>query len=167
MTEDIDNQEFDHTNSERAGVVDYFGFSRTEKFMLSDGIQYFEIKKLNEGERSAYQNETNRDVRVEKRTGDAKLRVQPGTERHALIRRAVVGWNLFRGGERFDFSEASLGFVLAEFPPEIIDDLDRAIRKLNPWLMGDMTVEDIDREIESLKEQRAELLDREEGKGSS
>ena len=47
--------------------------------------------------------------------------------------------------------------------PRLVEDLEKACRKLNPWLLADMSVEDIDREIESLKEMREEAAKREAG----
>ena len=68
------------TLQEDAVVFDYFAFSKTHRVYLPDGAQYFEHKVLNEGDRRKYLNSTNRDVTLNQRTGEAKLRTAPGDE---------------------------------------------------------------------------------------
>jgi hypothetical protein len=146
--------------------VDYFGFERTEKFVLPDGISYIEIKAMNEGAKARYQRDTTRPIVIEK-GGNASTRIDPAATRHALIEHSVVGWNLTRGGKPFGFSPRFLRDFLETADPKIVEDLELAIRKLNPWLNDDLTVEEIDKEIDRLKELREAARERELGEGSS
>lgn len=146
---------------------DYFGTDQTFKTFLPDGVSYIETKLLAEGERKKYLNETNRDVTLEKVTGNAKFRMQPGTERAALLSQAIVGWNLRRAGQPVVFGKRELETFLDKANPKTIDLIEKDIRKQNPWLLADLSVEDIDREIADLTELRAKKVEEEEGKGGS
>lgn len=146
---------------------DYFGFDETHSVLLPDGMSVIEFKVLNEGQRRSYLNKTNRDVKFEKRTGDASMRLSPGDEKHALLSVAITGWNLVRNGAPILFNQQNLNKFLELANPKIIDIIHKAITKVNPWLLGEMTVEDIDREIEALEEQKRALIEEEAGKASS
>ncbi len=151
--------------------ADYFSFDKTETVLLPDGVSYVEIKKLTEGDRRSYLNATNRDVKIERRTGDAAIRTAPGTEREILLEAAIVGWNLTREGKPVPFSKGSKGSTLSQFllnaDPVVVDVIEKAVRMANPWLLSDMTVEEIDKEIENLQDMRAKLIEQEEGNDSS
>lgn len=150
---------------------DYFGFEASEKWYFPDGKQYIEFQRMNEGQRARFQQMTTRDVTVERQTGNAKLKVDPATERHELLKASVVGWFVFRQGQPVPFSIGSPGAEfekwLAKADPKLVDELERAIRKANPWLMNEVTVEDIDKEMDRLREQKEEILARQAGEGSS
>jgi hypothetical protein len=148
-------------------VVDYFGFEETHVVYLPDGKQFIEHKVLNEGQKRKYQNSVNRDVVIQRATGDAKMRMAPGDERHALLKVAICGWNVYRNGTPLPFTSRNLDDFLDLAPPKVIDVIEKEVRKANPWLMAEMTVEDIDKEIDSLKEMREKKLEEEAGKDSS
>src|SRR5690606_12174048 len=61
--------------------ADYFAFDKTEKVMLPDGVSWVEVKVLNEGARRKYLNEVNKEVRLQRATGDAVMRLASGDER--------------------------------------------------------------------------------------
>lgn len=145
---------------------DYFGFSRTEKHFLPDKISYIEIKALNEGEKKKYQDKVSKDLVLERGSGNARMSVLQGTERHELIREAMCGWNLKRAGTDVPFNKVNVGDFLTLSDPKIVEDLEKAVRKLNPWLMADMTAKDIQQEIDNLEEMKAEAEKREAGEGS-
>lgn len=147
--------------------VDYFGFDETLKVTLPDGVSWVEIKKLNEGDRRKYQNKVNRDVRLERKTGDAMLRMAAGDEKHALLESSIIGWNLVKQGKPMPFKESTLREFLNSAPPVIIDHIEKAIRAANPWLMAEMSVADIDQQIDELREMRDLKLKEEEGKATS
>ncbi len=158
--------------TEEQVFVDYWGFSDTTKHLLPDGEQYVEIKKMNEGEKSKYQNDTRSDITVARNTGDARLKADPAAERKALLMTCVVGWHMFKKGsdgkpELVDFHQKagpnSFEKWLAMADPVIVEGIEKACRKYNPWLLTDMTVEDIDREIENLNELREAAVKREAG----
>lgn len=147
--------------------IDYFGFEQEHKVVLPDGVQFFVHKELNEGDRRKYMKEANRDVKLQKATGDAYLRMMPGEDRVALLKAAIVDWNLIQKGKPFQYSKGNVDTVLAVFPPKIIDLVHKDILKHNDWLLGEVTIEDIDRELQSLQEQRQAMVEAEAGKGSS
>lgn len=150
---------------------DYFGFQLTKKHYLPDGVSFIEIKAMNEGEKAEYQKKTQRDMVLEKGSGNARFKINPADERHALIETCVVGWNLTRGGLPIPFDNKGRSGPFRDFltlaDPRIIEDLELAIRKLNPWLLADLTVEEIDKQMDELKELREAAVEREAGEGSS
>lgn len=146
--------------------ADYFGFEEFHQHVLPDGVSFIELRVLNEGDRRAYLDKVNREVRVQRATGDAVMNMQAGKEKKALLEQAIVGWNLSRGGTPVPFSPRALTDFLNSANPRIIDDIEKTIRKLNPWLQGEMTAEDIRKEIATLEELLAEKLKEEEGKDS-
>lgn len=149
-------------------TTDYFGFSRTDLFYMPGSNRRFwiEIKPMNEGEKKNFQDKTSRDMVVERGSGNARMTVLQGTERHELIRSCIVNWNLHRAGEPVPCDPRNIGDFLTLADPMIVEELEKAIRKLNPWLLADMKVEDIDKEIENLQDMRKLAVQREAGEGS-
>ena len=152
--------------------VDYFGFEQFRNVYLPDGKQYVTIQALNEGHRREYLNKVNKDIRIERQTGDAKMKVATGDDRHVLLRAAIVGWHLMRKDPRTDewvevpFKDGEVTKFLTQANPKIIDIIEKEVRKDNDWLVGDVTIEDIDKQIEELQELRAKKVAEEEGKES-
>lgn len=145
----------------------YWGFYATERFVFPDGITFIEFKLMNEGDKVKFQRSTSRDL-VLNRQGDARMKMDTSSERHELIKACVTNWNLLKGkDEPLPFSLRSLEQWLDVADPKIVEDLEVAIRKHNPWLLGEMTVADIDKEIENLKEMRDVAEERERGERSS
>ena len=147
---------------------DYFGFDRTEFFYLPDKISYIEFKPMNEGEKKRFQDKTSKDLVVEGRTGNTRMSILAGSERHELIKASAVSWNLTRNGKPLPSLDTNQGKVafgdfLTLADPMIIEDLEKAIRKANPWLMGEMKAEDIRKEIANLEEMLEVAIKREEG----
>lgn len=151
---------------ETAKPADYFGFEEFKQHYLPDGVSFIEHRVLNEGDRRAYLDKVNREVRVQRATGDAVMNMKAGQEKKALLEQAIVGWNLQRGGTPVPFSPRALEEFLRSANPRIIDDIEKAIRKANPWLQGEMTVADIRQEIKNMEELLEEKLKEEEGKDS-
>lgn len=143
---------------------DYWSFSATEKYMLPDGKQWIEFNIMNEGQKSSYQKKINRDIKINRKSGDASIRSDIADERHALITTSVVGWSMKQGGNWVAYSTQMLNNWLNVANPKIVEALEFAIRKANPWLQGDMSIEDIDEEIQRLQELRIETEKREQGK---
>lgn len=146
--------------------VDYFGFQATERYTFPDGLTWLEFQVMNEGQKLKFQKATGRDI-VLNRAGDARMRVDPGAERHELIKTCVVDWNLSRGGQLVPFNMKSLSDFLQLADPKIVENIENAIRKANPWLLGEMSASDIRRQIEELEEQEKQALEREAGERSS
>lgn len=175
----MSENQFDEAAAKAAGVVteepifnDYWGFSDVIKHYLPDGVQYFEIQKMNEGQKSEYQRNTRSDITVARQSGDAKLKSDPAGERKALLMASVVGWYMLKKGPSGEAVEVNFNKTagpesfekwLAIADPVIVEGLEKAVRKHNPWLLAEMSVEDIDREIENLKEMREVAVKREAG----
>lgn len=144
--------------------VDYFGFEETHVVLLPDGISFIEHKTLNEGQRRKYLNGMNRDVIIERASGNAKMSMAPGDERFSLLSTAITGWNLKRAGNPLPFNAQNLRLFLDSAPPKIIDLIDKEVRKVNAWLLEDMSIEDLEKEIENLQELIEEKRKEEAGK---
>ena len=152
---------------------DYWGVDETHRHFLPDGKQYFEYRIMDEGARSRFQKLTNNDLTV-LRDNTAKVKVDPVAERHTLIKESVIGWNLMQkapdgswSAAPWDDNKRNLTQWLEKAPPKIVDDLEFAIRKANPWMQADMSVEEIDKEIERLYELRKQVEARQAGEGIS
>ena len=144
--------------------VDYFGFEETHVVNLPDGKSYIEHKTLNEGQRRQYLNGMNRDVIIERASGNAKMSMAPGDERYSLLSTAITGWNLVRNGNPLPFNKQNLRLFLDSAPPKIIDLIDKEVRKVNAWLLEDMSIEDLEKEVENLQELIEEKRKEEAGK---
>lgn len=147
-------------------VEDYFGFQSTERFVLPDGVQYIVFEVMNEGKKTQFQKLTSKDLVIQ-RNQDARMKMDPAQERHELIRQSVTDWSLYRGGAPIPFNPRNLKDFLELTNPKLVEELEKAIRKANPWLMTDMKSEDIKREIDNLTEMYELALERERGEASS
>lgn len=150
--------------------VDYFGFEEHHVFDLPDGRQKIFFSAMNEGAKAAFQKLTSRDLRVQRSSGDALVKMDQAAERHALIEKSVTGWSLRRRHpktgqwEDAPFDSSNLRRFLDQANPKIVEDLERVIRKANAWLMDELTVEEIDKEMDNLRDLREAAKKREEGK---
>ena len=145
---------------------DYFGFAASHRVLFPDGLTYVEHEEMNEGARRSFLNKSNRGMTIRKATGDADIKVRPGDDRHDLLVAAITGWNLIKDGQPWAFSIERLEGFLKVANPRIVDDIEKDIRKKNPWLLQNMTVEDIEKEIGNLNEMLEVAKKNEEGKGS-
>jgi len=158
--------------TEESVQADYFGFEETENVALPDGKSYVTIQALNEGARRQYLNKVNREVKIAKQTGDAIMQLANGDERRILLTNAIVGWNLVsrnpKTGEMTPVpcKEPKIYEWLEKANPVIIDIVDKAVRKQNPWLLNEMTIEDLENQIGELQEQLEQKRAEEEGKES-
>lgn len=150
------------------GQVSYFGTEQEHDVYLPDGVSFVTHKDFSEGDRKKYLAQTNRDLRLQQRTGEAFLKTSPGEDRHALLRIAITGWNILGpDGNTLRFSEQNVKKALDSWPPHIIDIVEKDIRVHNPWLNSEVTIEQIDAEIENLQKMRADKVKEIEGKGDS
>lgn len=143
---------------------DYFSFDITDRVELPDGVSYIEIKVLNEGARRKYLNSVNREVKLQKATGDAIMQLASGDERKAILESSICGWNLMRNGQPVAYSEGAVREFLNKTNPKIIDLIEKRVRELNPWLTADVSIEDIDQNIKELQELREQKVKEQEGK---
>lgn len=151
---------------------DYFGFRDIRQWYFPDGRQHIEFKVMNEGDRKQYQSQTRADLEVVRSTGNARMSMNPAEERHILLGTSITGWHLVQKTPQgvfkpVAFSKQTLSAWLLQADPRIIDQLEKEIRKANPWLMQDMTVADIDKELDSLREMREVAVKREQGEAGS
>lgn len=153
--------------TEEPVIIDYFAQDAPSKVMLPDGVQYVLVRKFNEGERRKYMNATNRDVRIQKVTGDALMNMKPGDERKAKLETAITGWHLYRSGQELPYNDRNKREMLDLFPPAVIDKIDKEISLLNPWMLNEMSSEDIEKEIADLQELLAKKKEEEAGNGGS
>lgn len=140
---------------------DYWGVDETFRFVLKDGKQYFDIKPMDEGAKTRFQKMTNKGIRMNQRSQEATIDVDPADERHTLIRESVVDWKIMQRGPDGQFSEficptddkmrkRAIDQLLERFNPKVVQDLEFFIRTKNPWMQADQKLED-------LLEQRDEL----------
>ena len=151
--------------------VDYWGTDETHRHVLPDGKQWFEFKIMDEGARTRFQKLTNSDLTV-MRDNTAKVKMDPAAERHTLIKESVTDWNLMQkypdgSFQAAPFSKQGLSQWLEKAPPKIVDELEFAIRKANPWMQADMSVEEIDKEVDRLLDLRKDVEARKLGESSS
>lgn len=168
MTEEI------HVNAEaiEPNLENYWGSEQRERWYFPDGQQYMEFKVMTEGDKKQYQRLTNQDLTIG-RDQTAKVRMDPSAERHVLITQSVKDWNLYAPDKKTGklaiaaFDKSILVKWLEQANPKLVEDLEIAIRKANPWMLSEQSVEDIDKEIDRLVEMRKEKLAMEAGEGSS
>lgn len=146
--------------------ANYFGFASSEKFYLPDGASYIEFTKMNEGAKKNFQDKTSRDVVLERNSGNARMNMLQGTERHELIRSCVINWNLRDADGPVQFSTRALSQFLELADPAVVEGLEKAIRKANPWLLAEMSSEDIQKEIDNLTDMLKTAQARERGESS-
>lgn len=158
-------------NDEFAGFEDYWGTDETINVYLPDGKQFFVIKPMNEGEKAKFQKLTSKSILLKQGSGDAAIDVDPAGERHTLIKSSVINWYLFQkvDGEWVPqpYSDRNLNMWLDKAPPKAVEYVEHKIRLANPWLQNEMSVEEIDKELERLYELRKQVAEREAGEASS
>jgi hypothetical protein len=152
--------------------VNYFGGDVTERVTFPDGVQWVEVKEFTEGDRRKYLMAINKDIRVERQSGSAFLKNTAAVDRYELLQVAVIDWKLFRPDPRTSdmievkFSAHELRIFLDKGPPKIFELIEKQVRKLNPWLMADLTVEQLEEQIAELQEMVEVKLKEEAGKES-
>jgi hypothetical protein len=147
---------------------DYFGFAKTEAYTLPDGKQQIFFQVMNEGQKTQFQKKISMDIHVNQQTRDTRIKTDVAGERRALITSSVTGWSLKQRNPQGQWVDAQFGNNgtpgdllnqwLDKADPKIVEGLEDAIRKANPWLQQEMTVEQIDEEMSRLADLRAEVL---------
>lgn len=180
MTQDTITPEPITPDTAQAGEYyeDYWGVQETFKFNLPDGKQYFEVKPMDEGAKTRFQKMTNKGIRMNQRTQDATIDVDPADERHTLIKESVISWRIMQKDADGSYSEypspvadaqrkRALEQMLEKFNPKVVQDLEFFIRTKNPWMQADMDVEEIDKELDRLNELRKQVKEQQAGETSS
>lgn len=158
-------------STDESSYEDYFGFSEDHKVVLPDGKSFVIHSSMNEGARRQYLNAQNRDVTVERVSGNAKMKVQQGEERHALLQATLTGWSLHTRSKSGDmtavpFTNNNLNDFLKKASPKVIDLIEKDVRKHNPWLMAGATADDIRKQITELEEMLEAKIKEEAGNDS-
>ena len=157
-------------------IFDYWGTDETHRWNFPDGVQWIDIKVMDEGDRAKFERLTSQDLRVDQRSQQAIMKLDTARDRHSLIEAAVVNWKMYRkihkgenAGqlEEVRFTREKLTDWLGHADPRHVDDLSMFIRRHNSWLHGEMTIEQVDQEIDRLRGVRDDLEKRESGKGDS
>jgi hypothetical protein len=145
--------------------VDYFAFDDTFRVDLrpapGNKTQFVELKVFTEGDKRLYQSKTNRSVKVQKGSGDAILNMAVGEDRKILFQLAVVDFQLYVNGQPLFFNAKNLDYALDKLRPSFWENIEKELRKRNPWLQGDASLKDLLEERENL-DQRIEEKRREE-----
>lgn len=149
---------------------EYYGTEELYEFVFPDGVTKIVCKVMTEGDRQKYQSITNKDVRINRQSGDMHMTLSTGEERMALLAAAAQSWNLIRNGKPVTFSKGTPGSAfetwVKQAPPSLIDRFEREVRRHEPWLLGEATVEDLQEQIEMLQEQLDAKLKEEAGNDS-
>lgn len=159
--------ERDGVSSEEKVQTDYFAFEKIETFLFPDGKSYVEHKVFTEGQRAKFLDSTNRDVTVLKGTGDLRTRLKPGTERRELLKTAIVGWNLVRNGDAVAFTPRNLDEFLDKADPSLIDKIEKDVRRVNSWLLQEVSLDDLLQQRDELDEMIEKKKAEEAGKPDS
>ena len=161
-----------------AGFEDYFGFDERQRWYFPDGKQWIEFQKLNEGARAKFLKATRSDVHLNQRSGEARIPFDQSKERKQLLLHSCTDWYLVRRDPRdskriMPIAFRNNGTDGCEFAqwidkanPALLAMLEKDIRKANPWLLNEMSVEQIDKEIADLQELREAAVEREAREGN-
>lgn len=144
------------------GYEDYYGFDERDRWNFPDGKQWVEFKKLTEGDRAKYLKSTRADVTINQRSGDAKIPFDQSNDRRQLLMHSVTDWHIVAKNPKTNKFQpiafgnngegSPLGQWLTRANPEILARIEKAIRMANPWLMSEMTADQIRKEIADLEE---------------
>ena len=142
---------------------DYFNYNERFELLLPDGESKIIHKKLNEGDRRRFEDETNREISIDQDTRKASVQIRAGTSRHLILEMAIVDWSLMRNRDDADrevqFSSTNLEEFLKNADPSVIDLIYQDIEDKNPWIstVRYESTEVVDREIDRLKGIRERL----------
>ncbi len=150
---------------EKIGFEDYFTYEETKRWYFPDGKQYIEYQPMTEGDRRRYQSKTMTTMSLNRASGDSKIGINVARDREALLDISVKNWYMVRNGNEIPFTDRQFGWQrwVTIANPKLIEDLEKEIRKANPWMQADMDLEEVDAEIKRLEELRLELQDRKQG----
>jgi hypothetical protein len=160
------------------GFENYYSFDEKERWYFPDGKQWIEFRKLTEGDRAKYLKATRSDVHLNQKSGEARIPFDQSADRKELLLHSITDWYMaMQVGDAWQIVPfqpgAHKGGTVAQWidraNPAILGGLEKAIRKANPWLLNEMSSEQIRKEITDLEELLvvAEKREAEEGNSSS
>ena len=144
----------------------YWGFQETFDYVFPDGITFIKFRVMNEGDKVKFQKSTSRDILLN-RVGEARMKMDTGSERHAIITTCAMDWNFLQGDQRVPFNERVLKQWLEVADPKLVEKIEVEVRKHNPWLLGELSSKDIKEQITELEEMLKIAEEREAGEASS
>lgn len=137
--------------------VDYFAPTEAQWVDLPDGKQRVQIKVFTEGQRRKYLSDTNQEFKMNARTKDLTMRSNAGDDLHALLKIAIVDWEIWREGKAYAFSDKRIAEALDAWPVAVVDHIAKAVQDINPWLRGEDDLEAMEAEYKDLGERIEEL----------
>ena len=132
---------------------------------LSDGQTTVTVKRLNEGERRDFMKSTQKPLKVSQADQTVEMMPDMVGTRHALIKAALTDWNFEVGGAPLPFNPGNVRRLLDEGDPAVIDEIEEAARETNPWLLDDVSLDDLLDQREKLDEMIDAKRAAEEGNG--
>jgi len=139
---------------------DFFGAKEDEIVELDDAGSHVRVKYFVAGDKSKYLKALNRQVELGK-DGKSRIQISGAEDQAALLRVAITGWGIYQGERALPFTNNNLRDFLSKAPVDVLDTIEKQVRKMNPFLDDELTVEEIDAQITDLEELRAELIERE------
>lgn len=95
----------------------YFGVKKAAKFYLdAEKTQYIEYKKMNEGERIAFQDALGGKITLDQITQKAEVDSKVGSDRKALVSNAVVSFKVLVGEGSEEFVEGDASKFMELYP---------------------------------------------------
>lgn len=157
---------------EAPAVIDFFGgVEDTAKFFFpGQDVQYIEFSIMNEGMRKRFQRKTSRDIKVDRRSNQAQIGIDPAGDRDSLLDETVVDWYIIdvRGtGKPVPFTKPAFRNWRDKASPVLIDKLELAIRMANPWMQDEMEPDAIQEEIDRLEKLKADVIARQDAKSDA
>ena len=113
----------------------YFGVKKSEKFYLDESKeQWIEYKKLPEGERAAYEDDTDAKLFVDQETRQAHMETKVGTDRRKLVMACVIGYRVLVGEnleEKSTYSKEEWELLFSQMDSDKAEELHEAIILFN------------------------------------
>src|SRR3954468_7258484 len=113
-------------------IIDYWtGPPQELIWYFPDGVQFIKYLPMNHGMRAQYSAQTNKELTLDRKSGNAKIKTDMSGDTDVLIQISVTGWYVTRGGVPQPFSKSGPGSPLFQFlkqaDPTIVDSLEKAI----------------------------------------
>lgn len=133
------------SNKEQNNEQVYFGVQKTETFYISDDKeQYIVHKKLNEGDRQNFEDQTGRQISFDRSSDEVRMDLSSGKERAVLFNLVMVSYRMkVREGDKNVIKEGSnvaeWEGLIKLMDGDLAQKFLEAIRSLNSWLKTEET----------------------------
>jgi hypothetical protein len=120
--------------------VCYFGVQTTSTFRFpGDDEQFVVLKRLNEGERQQYEDQTGRQVSFDRNSDEVRMDMSSGRDREVLFKLVMVKYKVkIKEGDSFETKEgndvATWEKLIKIMDGDLAQKFLDAIKELNPWL---------------------------------